>query len=75
MSHWTVLANFASGLEADMAAEQLRSNGVPAQTRGKDIVGIFGASFQGSTARGVDVLVPDTALAKAREVLGLDDEA
>jgi hypothetical protein len=74
MSHWTVLTNFASGLEADMAVEQLRGGGIPAQTRGKDIAGIFGASFQGSTARGVDVLVPDTALNKARELLGLDDD-
>jgi hypothetical protein len=74
MSHWTVLTNFASGLEADMAVEQLRSSGVPAQTRGKDIVGIFGAGFQGSTPRGVDVLVPDTALDKARDILGLDGD-
>ena len=73
MSTWTKLANFASGLEADLAAEQLRGQGIPAQTRGNDIVGIVGGGFQGATARGVDVLVPSTAIGKARDVLGLDD--
>lgn len=75
MSRWVVLANFASGLEADVAVEQLRSVGVPAEARGNDIVGIFGPGFQGATARGVDVLVPDSAIARARDLLGLSDEA
>jgi hypothetical protein len=74
VSQWILLANFGSGLEADVAVERLRSGGVPAQARGKDIVGIFGPGFQGSTARGVDVLVPNTLIAKAREILDLDEE-
>jgi hypothetical protein len=73
MSEWTILTNFASGLEADMAVEQLRSLGVPARARGNDIVGIFGAGFQGVTARGVDVVVPNTDVSRAREILGLGD--
>jgi hypothetical protein len=73
MSAWTKLANFGSGLEADLAVEQLRGQNIPAQTRGNDIVGIFGPGFQGATARGVDVLVPSDFLAKARAILGLDD--
>ncbi len=73
MSRWTVLTNFGSGLEADMAVEQLRSLGVPARTQGNDIVGIFGPGFQGTTARGVDVVVPDSELARARDILGLTD--
>lgn len=75
MSAWTKIANYASGLEADLAAEQLRGHGIPAQTRGNDIAGIVGAGFQGVTARGVDVLVPSTTLGKARDILGLDDPA
>lgn len=73
MSSWTVVTNFASGLEADIAVEQLRSLGVPASTRG-DTVGIFGIGFQGSTSRGVDVVVPDSDLARARDILGLSDD-
>ena len=75
MSAWTKLANFGSGLEADLAVEQLRGQNIPAQTRGNDIVGIFGPGFQGATARGVDVLVPSDFIAKARAILGLDDPA
>ena len=74
MNAWTKVANFGSGLEADLAVEQLRGQNIQAEARGNDIVGIFGPGFQGSTARGVDVLVPSDDLAKARIVLGLDDD-
>jgi len=67
---WVKVANYASALEADFAAERLRSAGVHATTRGNDIVGIFGPGFAGPTARGVDVLVTSDAVAAAREVLG-----
>lgn len=69
---WTRLTNVASGLEADIAVARLRAEDIPAFTRGNDIVGIVGPGFQGSTARGVDVLVPADLLAKAREVLEID---
>jgi hypothetical protein len=75
MTDWTKLANFGSGLEADLAVEQLRGQNIPAEARGNDIVGIFGPGFQGTTARGVDVLVPSNLVDKARTVLGLDDDA
>ena len=39
------------------------------QGRGVDITGIFGPGFQGATARGVDVLVPDEDADTARELL------
>lgn len=74
MNAWTKVANFGSGLEADLAVEQLRGQNIPAEARGNDIVGIFGPGFQGSTARGVDVLVPSDAVEKARLVLGLDED-
>jgi len=75
MSQWVLLTNFASGLEADVVVEQLRAAGVPAEARGNDIVGIFGPGFQGATARGVNVLVPDTMIDRARDLLGLEDDA
>jgi hypothetical protein len=69
---WLLLANFASGLEADIAVARLEAEEIPAQARGNDIVGIFGPGFQGSTARGVDVLVPEDLIAQARIVLDIE---
>jgi Putative prokaryotic signal transducing protein len=74
MTGWVKLANFGSGFEADIVAERLRGAGIHATTRGNDIVGIFGAGFQGVTARGVDVLVPGDELAKARSILADDQD-
>ena len=71
---WVKLANLGSALEAEMLRERLRGAGIAAETRGNDIVGIFGPGFQGTTARGVDVLVPREDLAAARELLA-DDQA
>lgn len=69
MPSWVKVANFASGLEAELAAERLRSEGLHAQTRGNDIVGIVGPGFQGTTTRGIDIFVPDAELADAQRVL------
>ena len=63
------LTNFATPLEAEMFVEQLKSAGIAAVSRGVDITGIFGPGFQGATARGVDVLVPDEDADTARELL------
>lgn len=69
MSRWVKLANFAWGLEAELTVERLRSAGLHAQARNNDIVGVVGPGFQGTTTRGVDVLVLDSELATARRVL------
>jgi len=69
MTKWTKLANFASGLEADITVERLRGAGLHAQARGNDVVGIVGPGFQGTTARGVDVLVLDSEHEAARALL------
>jgi hypothetical protein len=69
MDSWTKLINCASGLEADILVERLLAAGIDATVRGNDIVGIFGPGFQGTTARGVDVLVPASALEAAKEFL------
>lgn len=63
------LTNFPTALEADMFAEQLKSAGIVAVSRGVDITGIFGPGFQGATARGVDVLVAQEQMEDARELL------
>jgi hypothetical protein len=69
MTRWVKLTNCANGLDAELLAERLRGSGLQAQTRGNDIVGIVGPGFQGTTTRGVDVLVLDVELADARRVL------
>lgn len=69
MLKWKKLANFSSEWEADIAAARLRSAGLKVETRGNDIVGIFGPGFQGPTTRGVDLLVLDRELPAARRVL------
>jgi hypothetical protein len=74
MTQWVRLANYASGLEADMVVERLRGAGLTADVRGRDIVGVVGPSFQGVTARGVDVLVLDSELEQARTLLAEDNE-
>jgi len=66
---FTKLTNFPTALEADMFVEQLKSAGITAVSRGVDITGIFGPGFQGATARGVDVLVPQEQADEAREFL------
>jgi hypothetical protein len=68
-SSWVVLETFASGLEADIAIARLDAEDIPAMRDDNDGVGLFGYGFQGATAHGVTVRVPDDALALAREIL------
>jgi hypothetical protein len=71
MSEWSVLINYGSGLEADIAVARLNAERIPAVARGNDIVAIVGPGFQGTTARGVDVVVPTKMLRRAKIILGL----
>ena len=66
---WVVIASFGAGYEADIAIARLDAAGITAVRRGNDLVGLFGPSFEGRSARGVEVLVPSDAVAQAREVL------
>ena len=70
---WVAVASFGAGYEADMAIARLGAAGITAVRRGNDIVGLFGPSFEGRSARGVDVLVPSDVVAEARDVLGPTD--
>ncbi len=70
---WSVLATYASGFEADLAMAQLETAGIPAIRDNNDTVGIFGPGFQGATARGVTVRVPEAALEDARAAVTLVD--
>ncbi len=66
---WLVLRTFASGFEADLAIARLEAAEIPAMRDNNDSVGIFGPGFQGATARGVAVLVPQGYEIEARIVL------
>ena len=71
---WSVLANYSSGLEADIAMGQLEQAGIPAVRDSNDAAGIFGASFQGTTPMGFTVRVPTDALDDARAAVILPDD-
>lgn len=66
---WISIATFSAGYEADIAIARLDAAGIDAVRRGNDTVGLFGPGFEGHSARGVDVLVPSTVAAEARDVL------
>jgi len=72
-TRWQVLATYASGLEADIAMAQLEAAEIPAVRDSNDTVGIFGAGFQGATAKGFTVRVPAAALEDARAAVSLAD--
>jgi hypothetical protein len=71
---WSDVATFSSGFEADLAIAQLEAAGITAVSDSNDTVGIFGPGFQGATARGVTVRVPNGSIDEARAVLSVDRE-
>lgn len=70
---WRVLATYASGFEADLAMVQLEAADIPAVRDSNDSVGIFGAGFQGTTAKGFTVRVPASAFEDAQAAVNLAD--
>lgn len=52
-----------------MVIARLEAEDIPAMRDDNDGVGIFGFGFQGATARGVTVRVPENALDEARALL------
>jgi hypothetical protein len=70
---WTVLTKVYSGLAADTIRATLELEGIPALVRGYQI-GLFGSGFQGPLSEGAEILVPESALERARELLPEPDE-
>ncbi len=62
------VAEFPSRLEAGYAAGILESNGIAHTIRGDD-VGIFGPGHQGPVVRGVQLLVAESDVEMARQLL------
>jgi hypothetical protein len=65
---WTLLTTVYSGLEVDTIRATLELEGIPALVQGYQ-VGMFGGGFQGPISEGAKILVPESALSRARELL------
>jgi hypothetical protein len=70
---WALLTKVYSGLAADTLRATLELEGIPALVRGYQI-GLFGGGFQGPLSDGVEILVPESALERAQELLPEPDE-
>ena len=70
---WARLTTVYSGLEADTLKATLELEGIPVLVKGYQ-VGMWGSGFQGSISEGADVMVPESALDRAREILPDDEE-
>jgi len=71
---WVVLTKVYTGLDADMLKTTLELEGIPVLVKGFQ-VGMWGSAFQGSLSEGAEVLVPESALERARGFLPDDDAA
>ena len=65
--HWTLLTTVYTGLDADIVKATLEAEGIPVLVKGYQ-VGMWGSGFQGSISEGAEVMVPHSALARAREL-------
>lgn len=68
---WALLKTVYTGLDVDTIRTTLELEGIPVLVRGYQ-VGMWGSAFQGSISEGADVLVPESALERAREVIPED---
>ncbi len=65
---WALLTTVYSGLEVDTIRATLELEGIPALVQGYQ-VGMFGGGFQGPISEGAKILVPESALSRARDLL------
>jgi len=70
---WTRLTVVYSGLAADTVRATLELEGIPVLARGYQ-VGMFGIGFQGPISEGVEILVPESALERAQELVPEPDD-
>jgi hypothetical protein len=73
MKNWVLLAEYASTVEAEIAAARLRDAGLHVLTN-SPAPGVFGPGYSGSVVQGVRVLVPAEELEQARHTLDLEDD-
>lgn len=72
-SDWQVVATYGAPWEAEIAQGRLQAARVPSRIDRRGSVGLFGPSHQGTSVRGVALLVPADRLQAARKALDLND--
>jgi hypothetical protein len=70
---WALLTTVYTGLDVDFVRATLETEGIPVLVRGFE-VGMFGTGFQGPMNQGAKILVPESALERARELVPERDE-
>jgi hypothetical protein len=70
---WARLTTVYSGLAVDTIRATLELEGIPVLVRGHQ-VGMFGSGFQGPISEGAEILVPESALTRARELIPEPDD-
>jgi hypothetical protein len=70
---WALLTTVYTGLDVDVVRATLETEGIPVLVRGFQ-VGMFGTGFQGPINQGAKILVPESALERARELVPEPDE-
>lgn len=68
---WVLLHTCANGFEAEMLTQQLEAEEIPVLSQSAK-AGIFGAGYQGGVPGGIDLFVPASAVAEAREIIAVD---
>ena len=68
MNDFVKVSHYATTAEAEMHAEILREAGIAAIIQGPQ-AGMFGAGFSGYSVQGVKLLVPESELARALELI------
>jgi len=74
LNQWALLTIVYTGLEADTIRATMELEGIPVLVQGYQ-VGMWGSAFQGPISEGAKVLVPESALERARELLPDDPPA
>jgi len=70
---WARLTTVYSGLAVDTVRATLELEGIPVLVRGYQ-VGMFGSGFQGPITEGAEILVPESALERAQELVPEPDD-
>ena len=73
MKNWVLLAEYASTLEAEMAAARLRDAGLHVLTN-SPAPGVFGPGYAGTVVTGVRMFVPADEVDRARDALDIDTD-
>lgn len=73
MATWALLKVVSTTLEVDMMKQTLEAENIPALVRGP-YAGVFGGGYQGPVPGGIQVLVPEQELERARDLLDIDHD-